>query len=116
MVTATYATDANFAASSSAGVSHTVNPASTTTTLAAGTPNPSGVGQSVSFSFSVVPNAPGSGTPTGSVTVSDGTQSCTASVAAGGCSIAFSSIGGRSVTAGHAGAGSFPRIAGTGDR
>src|SRR5207247_2515485 len=79
-LTATYAGNANSAGSTAPSLSQTVNPASTTTTLAAGTPNPSGVGQSVSFTFSVVPNAPGSGTPTGSVTVSDGTQNCSASV------------------------------------
>src|SRR5207245_4196027 len=53
------------------------------------------------------PNAPGSGTPTGNVTVSDGTQSCSASVAAGSCSIGFSSAGGRNVTATYPGDGNF---------
>src|SRR2546422_2232871 len=83
-LTATYAGDANFAGSTSAGASHTVNAAGTTTTITAHTPNPSAVGQAVSFTFTVVANAPGSGTPSGNVTVSDGTQSCSASVAAGG--------------------------------
>jgi len=68
----------------------------------------------VSFSFSVVANAPGSGTPTGTVTVSDGTQNCSASVALGSCSIAFSSAGGRSVTASYAGDGNFAASASTG--
>src|SRR4029077_18335712 len=113
-LTASYGGDGNFAGSTSLGVSQTVNPASTTTTLAAGTPNPSGVGQSVSFTFGVATNAPGSGTPTGTVTVSDGKQNCSASVSAGNCSIAFSSGGGRSVTASYAGDGNFAASASTG--
>src|SRR2546426_6993148 len=84
-----------------------VNAAGTTTTITAHTPDPSVVGQAVSFTFTVVPNAPGGGTPTGTVTVSDGTQSCSASVAAGSCSIAFSSAGARNVTATYPGDGNF---------
>ncbi len=106
-LTASYAGDANFAGSTSAGVAQTVNAAATTTTIAGQTPNPSAVGQAVSFTFTVVTNAPGSGTPTGTVTVSDGTQSCAATVAVGSCSTTFSSAGGRSVTASYAGDGNF---------
>src|SRR5437016_7627335 len=87
---ATYGGDANFAGSTSAGASHTVNAAGTTTTITSHTPDPSAVGQAVGFAFTVAPNAPGGGTPTGNGTVRDGTQSCSASVATGSCSIAFS--------------------------
>src|SRR5207249_1188761 len=104
---ATYASDADFAGRTSAVTSHTANAAGTTTTITAHTPNPSAVGQAVSFTFTVVANAPGSGTPTGNVTVSDGTQSCSASVAAGTCSIAFSPAGEHSVTASYPGDGNF---------
>src|SRR5207249_2339845 len=86
---------------------HTVNPAGTTSTITGHTPDPSAVGQAVSFTFTVVANAPGSGTPTGTVTVSDGTQSCGASVATGSCSIAFGSAGARNVTATYPGDGNF---------
>jgi len=107
-IAAVYETgDANFAASASAGAGHTVNAAGTTTTIIGHTPDPSVVGQSVSFTFIVAANAPGSGTPTGTVTVSDGTQSCNASVATGSCSIAFNSAAGRIVTASYAGDGNF---------
>src|SRR5438093_7695727 len=106
-LTATYGGDANFAGSTSAGASHTVTAAGTTTTITGHTPDPSAVGQAVSFTFTVVPNAPGGGTPTGNVTVSDGTQSCSASVATGTCSIAFSSAGARNVTATYPGDGNF---------
>src|SRR5439155_309503 len=104
---ATYAGDANFATSASAGTAHTVNTAATTTAITGQTPNPSTLGQPVSFTFTVTATAPGSGTPTGTVTVTDGTQSCSASVAVGSCSITFGSAGGRTVTAGYAGDGNF---------
>src|SRR2546429_416347 len=50
-LTATYAGNANFTGSTSTGVSQAVNAASTTTTITAHTPNPSAVGQAVSFTF-----------------------------------------------------------------
>jgi hypothetical protein len=106
-LTATYAGDAGFAGSVSSGVGHTVNAASTMTAITSQSANPSTVGQAVSFTFTVATNAPGSGTPTGNVTVSDGTQSCNATVAVGSCSIAFSSTGSRTVTAVYAGDGNF---------
>src|SRR5439155_715152 len=71
------------------------------------TPNPSAVGQAASFTFTVAANAPGSGTPAGTVTVSDGTQSCSATVAVGNCSIMFSAAGDRTVTASYAGTADF---------
>src|SRR5207302_90573 len=58
-LTATYSGDANFGGSTSVGVSHTVNAAATTTAITGQTPNPSAVGQAVSFGFG---GAPG-GTP-----------------------------------------------------
>ena len=106
-VVGTYAGDANFAQSASAGVAYSVEAASTTTTLTGSTANPSVTGEAVTFSYTVTANAPGSGTPTGAVTVSDGTQSCTGTVAAGGCSIGFTSAGGRTVTATYAGDGNY---------
>jgi len=113
-LTATYGGDASFSGSVSVGVGHTVTAAGTTTTLAAGTPNPAVVGQPVSFPFTVVANAPGSGTPTGTVTVSDGVQSCATSVATGTCSISFSTSGARTVTASYAGDGNFAAGTSTG--
>jgi len=104
---ATYAGNTNFSTSASPGTPHTVNPAGTATSIAGHSPDPSVTGESVTFTFAVAVNPPGSGTPTGTVTVSDGTQSCEASVAAGSCSIAFSSAGVRTVTASYAGDASF---------
>jgi predicted outer membrane repeat protein len=103
-LTATYQGDSNFNASpASAGVAHTVNKADTTTTITSDNPDPSVVGQAVTIQYGVSVNAPGGGTPTGNVTVSDGTQSCTGTVAAGQCSISFTSAGAKSLTATYAG-------------
>src|SRR3989454_4865114 len=104
---ATYAGDGTFAGSTSTGVGHTVNPAATTTAITGQTPNPSTVGQAGDFTFALAATAAGSWTPTGTVTVSDGIQSCSATVAAGNCSITFTSVGGRTVTASYAGDGNF---------
>src|SRR2546425_10082907 len=68
---ATYAGDANFATSASAGAAHTGNAAATTTAITGQTPNPSTLGQPVSFTYTVTATAPGSGTPTGTVTRSE---------------------------------------------
>src|SRR5207245_4521654 len=56
---ATYAGDANFATSASAGTSHTVNAAATSTAITGQTPNPSTLGQPVSFTFTVTATGPG---------------------------------------------------------
>src|SRR5262249_8504522 len=106
-LTATYAGDATFGGSTSAGAAHTVNKADTTTTITADTPDPSVVGQAVAGTFAVTANTPGAGTPTGNVTASDGTDSCTGTVAAGTCNISFSSAGAKSVVVTYAGDASF---------
>jgi CSLREA domain-containing protein/uncharacterized repeat protein (TIGR01451 family) len=104
---ASYAGDANFNGSASAGAAHTVNKANTTTTITADTPDPSVVSQPVTVNYTVTPTAPGAGTPAGNVTVSDGVDSCTGTVAAGGCTIAFTSTGAKTLTATYAGDGNF---------
>ncbi|MDX3099057.1 Ig-like domain repeat protein, partial [Streptomyces sp. ME19-03-3] len=65
-ITATYNGD-TCAAGSAGTVTVTVNPATTTTSVTA-TPNPSVCGQSVTVCATVAINAPGTGTPTGTVT------------------------------------------------
>ena len=69
-ITAAYGGDTNFPASSGS-VTQTVNQAVTGTTISS-SPNPAVAGQSVTFTATVSPLAPGSGTPTGSVTFTDG--------------------------------------------
>ncbi|MGP4002228.1 beta strand repeat-containing protein [Streptomyces sp. 8N706] len=67
-VTATYGGDAVFASSSSADT-HTVDQADTTTTVSS-SPDPSAVGQAVTFTATVAPVPPGAGTPNGIVVFS----------------------------------------------
>ena len=72
-------------------------------------PEPSQVGQSYSVNYSVTAS---SGTPTGNVTVTDGTFTCIGTVAAGSCSLASSTPGTKTITASYAGDGHFaPRTA-----
>jgi hypothetical protein len=82
--------------------------AATTTAITANAPNPSVVGQPVTFTFTVSPVPPGSGTPTGNVTVSDGVgDTCTGTVAAGSCAIGFATAGNKTVTASYGGDSNF---------
>ncbi|MGH7704066.1 MAG: beta strand repeat-containing protein, partial [Gemmatimonadales bacterium] len=103
-LTASYAGDGNFAASVSAGAAHTVNAASTTTTILSDTPDPSTVGQAYTVSFTVTSTG---GTPTGNVTVSDGVASCLGTVAAGSCALTSTTAGAKTLTASYAGDGNF---------
>ncbi len=52
-------------------------------------------------------SSPGAGAPTGNVTVTDGVNSCTGTVAAGQCAITLTTIGARTLTATYAGDGNF---------
>ena len=70
-ITASYAGDGNFSASTSATVNQVVSQATTSTTLAA-SPNPANAGQSLTFTATVTPIAPGAGMPTGTVKFLDG--------------------------------------------
>ena len=100
-VTVSYSGDGVFAPSS-ASISHKVR-FETTTTLTGHTPNPSSTGQAVAVTFSVVPTAQGGPAPTGTVTVSDGVNSCSAAPSVGGCSLTLSTVGARTLTATYAG-------------
>ena len=84
-----------------------IAPASTTTAIMSDSPDPSVVGQSFAVNYAVAVTAPASGTPTGTVTVSDGTNSCQASVAAGSCMLTSLAAGPKSVTATYAGDANF---------
>src|SRR5207253_3927226 len=105
-VTASYPGDGNFATSTSTAVSQTVGAASTTTAITTHTPNPSVVGQGIVVAFTVTS---GGGTPTGNVTVSDGTENCSASVAAGSCTLTPTSAGTKTLTATYPGDANFAR-------
>src|SRR5205823_11931408 len=103
-VTARDAGCANSALSASAGVPHTVGAAGTTTTITADTPEPSVVGQPVTVSYTVTSAG---GTPTGNVTVSDGTETCVGTVASGGCALTPTTAGAKTLVATYEGNPSF---------
>lgn len=106
------ATD-NCAASTDANLALNVGQAATTTTITSDTPDPSFAGQPFVVQYTVVANAPGAGTPAGNVTVSDGVDSCTATVAAGQCNLSLSTPGNRTLTATYAGNSNFASSSGT---
>lgn len=109
-ITASYAGDNNFAASTSSGVNQVVSQAATSTALAA-SPNPANVGQSVTFTVTVTPFAPGAGTPTGTVNFLDGgsTLGMNAVNNAGNATFTTSSLGAGShgITANYSGDANF---------
>ena len=69
--------------------------------------DPSRVGQTITVNYAVAVIAPGSGTPTGTVTVTDGTVSCQSTVGAGSCPLFPTTAGAKTLTATYAGDGNF---------
>jgi hypothetical protein len=108
-LTAQYAGNSNFAASTSSPVAETVNSpaaANTATSLAA-SPNPATAGQAVTLSATVATN---SGTPTGTVTFFDGSTSLgSATISSGVAAIQVTSFaaGIHALSAQYAGNSSF---------
>jgi hypothetical protein len=91
-VTATYNGSIDYNTGTSAVLTQTVNKAATSTMLTS-TPNPSTLGQTVTFKVTVATLAPGSGTPTGSVKLKDGaTELQTASLVSGKATFTISSL------------------------
>ena len=105
-LSATYAGDANFNGSSDTEP-HIVNKADTTTFITAESADPTAQGEVFTVFYVVNVNAPGTGTPTGNVTVSDGVNSCVGTAAAGQCSLALNTGGMRTLTATYAGDTNF---------
>ncbi|KUN75600.1 hypothetical protein AQJ66_35610 [Streptomyces bungoensis] len=97
-LTATYSGSPNHNSSVSPADPQTVNKANTTTALTSA-PNPSTFGQSVVLTATVASVAPGTGTPTGTVSFFDGaTLLGTASLSGGVASLTTSSLSGGSHT------------------
>ncbi len=104
-LTASYTAATTAFGNSSGTTSHQVNPASTSISVTG--PTRSRINQPTSFSFALGVNAPGAGTPTGTVTLTSGASSCTATLPATSCNLSFSSLGSRTVSASYAGDGNF---------
>jgi hypothetical protein len=113
-ITASYAGDANFNASVSGGLTQTVNPAATTTTLTSSL-NPSTFGQSATFTATVTSLI--SGTPTGTVTFKDGATSIGSGTLNGSAQATFTAVslsgGIHTITATYSGDANFSSSTGT---
>ncbi len=82
----------------------TVGQAATTTSISSVSPSPATFGQQVTVNYAVSVTLPGSGTPTGSVEVKNGSDVlCSALVAAGSCSFYPTGAGALSLTASYQG-------------
>ena len=106
-ITAVYNGDANFAPSTSPALSQVVNQAASTTSVVSSV-NPSAVGQAVTFTATVRPAT--SGTPTGTVTFSDGaTVLGTGTLSLGKATFTTSAlaVGSHSITASYGGDTNF---------
>ena len=110
-ITTSYGGDTNFTGStgSLAGNPQVVNKSDTTTAVTS-SQNPSIVGQSVTFTATVSPVAPGSGTPTGTVTFLDGGSSIGTGTLSGGVATFTTSTlaaGNHTITTSYGGDGCF---------
>lgn len=107
-MTAVYVGDATNAASTSQSVLiQTVNQASTTTAISSHTPNPSNVGAPIAVSASATANAPGARTPTGKITVTDGSASCTITLPTASCNLTPTIAGLKTLSATYEGSTDF---------
>ena len=121
-ITAVYEGDDDFVGSSSTNtVIQTVNPASTSTDVTSNH-DPGLVGQAIAYTATVAVDAPGSGTPTGSVSFSDGGSpipTCQGLALPPGpplsvtCSQAYDTNAGHGITATYSGDADFTTSAGT---
>jgi hypothetical protein len=116
-ITAVYGGNSNFLTSTSTVLAQAVNQDSTTTGVTSSA-NPSVSGQSVTFTATVTANAPGSGTPTGTVQFKiDGVNSGSPVAMSGGSatsgSITSLSVGAHTISAVYSGDSSFTATTGT---
>ena len=104
---AAYAGDGDFN-SSSGSVGQSVDKADTTTAITNGGAlgSDSVVGQEYTVEWSVTVNAPGTGSPTGTVEVTGG-SGCSAAVAAGQCTLVSTEAGAKTLIASYSGDDSF---------
>jgi len=70
-------------------------------------PARSRVNQPTSFTLALGVNAPGAGTPGGTVTLSSGASNCTVTLPATSCNLSFPTLGSRTVSASYAGDANF---------
>ena len=108
-ITASYSGDAAFGPSISLPLAQAVNQAATATVITSAA-NPSVVGQPATFTATVSAVAPGTGTPTGTVSFSDGGTALASVPLSGGTATLITSAlaqGNHSITATYSGDGNF---------
>jgi uncharacterized repeat protein (TIGR01451 family)/uncharacterized delta-60 repeat protein len=108
-ITATFTPDAPsvYYSAGTGTAAQTVNQAATTVAITTHTPDPSLPAAAVTVSASVAVVSPGSGTPTGTINVTDGTDSCTITLPATSCDVALGARGAHTLTASYAGDANF---------
>ena len=108
-MTASYAGDGDFNGSTdTTGVAHTVTAADTTLTVLSGTLGPDSIALNpFAASFSLTTTPPSAAPATGSVVLTWGSDSCTATLPATSCNITPTALGSQNVTAVYAANGNF---------
>jgi IPT/TIG domain/Bacterial Ig-like domain (group 3)/Glucodextranase, domain B len=107
-VTAKYSGDAVYASSSASSHAHgLVMKSASSVVVASVATEPSAVGQSYQVTATVIPVSTTTATPTGNVTIADGTNSCTFTLPATGCLISDSTPGTVSLLAEYGGDANF---------
>jgi FG-GAP repeat/IPT/TIG domain/Bacterial Ig-like domain (group 3) len=102
LLVATYSGDLAFAPSTSAAVAHVVGSRASVFVTSVGT-EPSMVGHGYLVQAAAAPVAPATRTPSGSITISDGTNSCTFTLPSSGCTLNSTITGIVQVTASYSG-------------
>ncbi len=105
-INATYSGNTNYNGSN-ATMTQVVTNATTTTAITSHNPSPSLLGGAVLVTATVTVNPPGSGTPTGTVTVSDGSAACAITLPATSCNLTPLTTGNKTLTATYGGNANF---------
>ena len=112
LISAVYTGDPNFSGSTSPILTETVNQGATTTGVTSQV-DPSVSGQTVTYTAIITATAPAAGTPTGTVTFTDGGTTvigCFAQPTVGGvapCTTMYAGVGGHDITAVYNGDANF---------
>ena len=103
-LTAAYPGAETLHSSTSTSDPHTVNKADTITKITGNSPNPSDLGETIVISYTVTSAG---GIPTGLVTITDGSISCTGTSGEGICKLTLSTAGNKNLIATYSGYANF---------
>lgn len=103
-ITAAYSGDGTYGPATGSFGTYTVSLGATSTAISDNGSSPTIAGAAYSVSYSVAVTAPAAGTPTGTVTITDGAGgSCSGAAPFGSCQVTSSSAGVKTLTASYAG-------------